>query len=113
MVRFVRARAPCVLLAGGRAICYTIPPPILPSNSIFPPFPYPPYGAVIWPLESLIPLEEEDKHRVISPVVFAGLRSSFCLVERADRQSVAGLCPIPILPMNYIFYFKWGRYATL
>ena len=46
----------------------------------------------LWLLESLIHLEEEDKPSNIPGVVFAGL--VVVLVERAYRQSVAGLGPM-------------------
>ena len=64
-----------------------------------------------WDLDSLIPLEEEEK-RAISTVVFSGF--VVVLVERADRQSVAGLGPIsplrggrgvPRLTLVLVYYF--------
>ncbi len=93
VVQFVRARAPCGLLAGGRAICYIIffflfvvsGVPRHTSFSVFAvlvsfftsfnmnmnsPFTWHwPY----WPLDSLIFLEEEEKLSNIPGMVFPGL----------------------------------------
>ena len=50
------------------------------------------YGILaVWPLESLIPLEEEDEPSNIPLYLLVLI---VVLVERADRQSAAGFGPI-------------------
>jgi hypothetical protein len=48
--------------------------------------------AVLWPLDSCIPLEEEEKPSDSQAGILL-VKLVVVLVERVDRQSVAGLGP--------------------